>query len=287
MRPPFAYYGGKSRLAPWIASLMPAHRVYVEPFAGSAAVLFAKPPATHEIINDADGDVVNFLRCLRDRPGDLEAACRLTPYARDEYAAADLSEPTLDELERARRWWVRSSQSFGKMAKVGTGWSTSIERGSNNARSVWNRIGVFAAAAGRLGTVVIENQDALEVIARYASADGVIYCDPPYLGATRSSIAGGRRPGGDYVVEFHTEAQHRQLAEVLHATPATVLLSGYPSALYDEDLYADWWRIARRVLRRSSNGRTSANVHVTEVVWSNRYLDEGRLDLDAQLEVAP
>lgn len=255
------YFGGKSRMAPWIVSLMPAHRVYVEPFCGSAAVLFAKPRSTHEIINDADGGVVNFMRCLREHPVELERLCRLTPYARDEYvASADVDEPADDPLERARRWWVMSSQSFGQMAKVGTGWSTSIERGSNNARSIWNRLGLFAPAGGRLGPVTIENRHAFEVIERYSAADGVLYCDPPYVGSTRSSIASGRRPGGDYAVEFHTEHEHRQLAEVLRASPATVLLSGYPSALY-EDLYDGWSRLQRTVLRRSSNGRSSRERH--------------------------
>lgn len=37
MRPPFAYYGGKVKLASRIVALMPAHRVYCEPFAGSLA----------------------------------------------------------------------------------------------------------------------------------------------------------------------------------------------------------------------------------------------------------
>lgn len=34
MKPPIAYYGGKSRLASWIVSMLPAHRVYVEPPVG-------------------------------------------------------------------------------------------------------------------------------------------------------------------------------------------------------------------------------------------------------------
>ena len=273
MKPPVAYYGGKTRLAPWIVSLMPPHRVYVEPFAGSAAVLFAKPPSTHEIINDAYGDLVCFLRVLRDRPDDLEVACRLTPYARDEYAAADLSDLSIDELERARRWWVRSSQSFGQTGGTNTGWSTSIRRGSNNARSAWNRIGRFAVAAERLSCVTIENRDVLEVVEAYDDVAGVIYLDPPYLDATRTSFSDengySRRPAGDYVHEFSSAGQHRALAELAMACKATVLISGYPSGLY-EDLYAGWSRVERQVLCRVSNGRSGPNHHRTEVIWSNR-----------------
>ena len=102
MRVPTSYFGGKSRLAPWIASLLPAHRTYVEPYFGSGAVLFAKPPSHTEIVNDLDGEIVNFFRMLRDRLDDLERACLLTPYAREEYDACQI-DPTLDGVERARR----------------------------------------------------------------------------------------------------------------------------------------------------------------------------------------
>lgn len=277
MKAPFAYYGGKGRMAPWIAAMLPEHRVYVEPFAGSAAVLFAKAPSTHEIINDLNQHLVTFFRVLRERPEELEVACRLSPYARAEFDAADLGEPGLGELEIARRWWVRVSQSFAKAGSASTGWSTSIKRGSNNARSAWNRLGAFADVAERLGSVTIENRPALEVIERYDAVDGVIYCDPPYLGSTRSAYAGGRRPGGDYVHEMAAEEEHRALADLLASCDATVVVSGYPSPLYDEDLFAGWWRTERRVLRRSSNGRSGQNFHATEVLWANRPLDTGRL----------
>lgn len=264
------YHGGKGRLAPWIVSLMPPHRVYVEPFAGSAAVLLAKTPAIHEILNDIDGNAVTFYRVLRDQPDELERACRLTPYAREEFEAADLSVEGLSDLERARRWWVRTNQSFAHTGSSRTGWSTSIMRGSNNARTVLNRIDRFAAAAQRLGTVTLESMDAIEMIERYSTADGVIYADPPYLVSTRSTMT--KRPAGDYIHEFSSEEDHRRLAAALRTSEATVLLSGYDSPLYNE-LYGDWYRTERRVLRRTSNGRSATQVHCVEVIWANRPID--------------
>jgi DNA adenine methylase len=85
MRTPLTYYGGKQKLARQIVALMPAHRVYLEPFAGGAAVLFAKPRAERETLNDLDGDIVRFWRALRDRPQELAAAVAATPYSRAEW----------------------------------------------------------------------------------------------------------------------------------------------------------------------------------------------------------
>jgi len=274
MRPPFAYYGGKGRLAPWIASLIPPHRVYVEPFAGSAAVLLTKLPATHEILNDVDGNVVTFFRVLRDRPGDLERVCRLTPYARGEFdlCSPDLVTDDVDDLERARRWWARTSMSFASTGTNATGFSTSILRGSNNARSMANRVDRFMAIAERLRHVTIDNRDAVDVLTRNDATDAVAYLDPPYLDATRTSYRDGRRPGGDYAHEMQGEDDHRRLAEAARQYSGTVIVSGYPSQLYDEDLYAGWYRLERQVVRRSSNGRSSTLPIATEVLWSNRDL---------------
>jgi len=43
------------------------------------------------------------------------------------------------------------------------------------------------------------------------------------------------------------ERDHRRLAELLHGVRGMVILSGYPSPLYDE-LYSDWHRVERRVI---------------------------------------
>ncbi|MFG2468691.1 DNA adenine methylase [Streptomyces canus] len=275
MKPPFPYYGAKGRLAPWIVGLMPReHRVYVEPFAGSAAVLFARSrPATHEVLNDLDSNVVTFFRVLRDREQDLVRALSLTPYSREEYRAADLeASPEIDELERARRFFVRTTQSYnacGAAAGKRASWSNGARRGSSQATTVADLVDRLYVVASRLRKVVIENRRAAEIVQLYDGADVVMYCDPPYLASTRSGLKAHKR--GDYAHDTNTEAEHRELAEVLHGARSAVLLSGYPSPLYDE-LYGDWERVEVAVQRPTTNRRGSTGSAGLEVVWSNRPL---------------
>ena len=283
MRPPTSYYGGKGRLGPLIASLLPAHRTYLEPFAGSAAVLFAKAPSPTEILNDLDGQVVNSFTVLRDQPEDLARALALTPYARVEYEqlAAGYDDPGLDELERARRWFVRVNQSISHLAGRGrpSGWAAAYNtNGADHAHKFAALTDRLQACAQRLRRVHLECRPAVEVIAKYAkpAAAAVVYCDPPYLGTVRSPQS--KRFAGDYAVEYASDAEHRALAQVLHATPAAVLVSGYPSPLYAE-LYEGWWRLERTVQRPTSNVSGGRGAAAVEVVWSNR-------PLAAQLELA-
>jgi DNA adenine methylase len=290
--PPTNYYGGKARLAPWIASLLPPCRTYVEAFAGSAAVLFAKPPSPTEILNDLDGAVVNFFTVLRDHPAELTRALRLTPYARAEYQqlAARYDDSGLDDLERARRWFVRVNQSISHLAGRGrpSGWAAAYNtNGADHAHKFAALADRLEACAERLRRVHLEQRPAVEVIAKYAKAgaDAVVYCDPPYLAEVRSAVT--KRRGADYAVEYATEADHRALAEVLHATPATVLLSGYPSGLYAELYEArGWWRAERTVMRPTSNVSGGRGTCAVEVVWSNRPLRE-QLRLDPPSRPGP
>lgn len=265
MKPVFPYFGGKARIAPQIAALFPPHRVYLEPYAGSAAVLFAKTPAPAEILNDRNGNVVTFFRVLRDRPDDLEEVLRLSPYARDEYLSCDLADDGIDDLERARRFFVRSSQSVAGIVEKRTTWSTSAAPGATRARTTVRKLDRFHLAAERLMDCIIDNRDAIDAIRLYGmTPDAVIYPDPPYLGTTRQGAGG-------YDTDAPGEDHHRELAAVLHETPATVVLSGYGSPLYDE-LYEDWQRVEIPVLERAGTTREKGSTKADrlEVLWINR-----------------
>ena len=111
------------------------------------------------------------------------------------------------------------------------------------------------------------------------SADTVVYVDPPYLAATRRSR--DRQRPGDYLCDMGSAEDHERLAAVLLATPAAVVLSGYPSPLY-EQLYADWCRIDVPVRVHASNAVTTARGERTEVLWSNRPVTFGQLPFATQ-----
>ena len=259
VRPPVPYFGGKQTIADWIAGHFPAHGHYVEPFGGGLSVLLAKPPSRMETVNDLDGKLMTWWRVLRDRPAELARVCALTPHARGELEAA--IEEATDELETARRVWVQLTQSRSATLRR-TGWRNYVHPGSSSIGMPGYLDGYmdrFAAAAERLHHVSLECRPALDVIGTYgASPDVLLYVDPPYLGSTRAR---------NYRHEMRTDTEHHELAEALRACRASVVLSGYPSALYEE-LYADWVRIRRTT--RTDNART--NAERTEVLWSNRDL---------------
>lgn len=275
------YFGSKVRAAARIVDLLPEHDGYVEPFCGSLAVLLAKPPRAgrFETVNDLDQDLMTFWRVLRERPDDLERVCALTPHSRAEYAACWPITEDVDDLERARRVWVKLAQGRGGQLRP-TGWRYHEQthgRNSSMPRTLAAYVGRFAAVADRLRTVSLECRPALEVIERYGrDASTLLYVDPPYLMSTRSRTA--------YRHEMHTDDEHRELSKALAGVKGIVVLSGYHSPLYDE-LYDGWHVTELSAFTGQANGGRLGGDRV-EVLWSNRPLgDESLLALVNRDEV--
>lgn len=267
-RPVLRWHGGKWKLAPWIISHFPPHRVYVEPFGGAASVLIRKTRTYAEIYNDLDDEVVGLFRVLRDRGGAarLMEMLRLTPFARTEFREA--YEATEDPVERSRRLIIRAFMGFGSNAHSSqqkghrsTGFRGNSSRSGTTPATDWkNYPDALAALIDRLAAVVIENRDARLVMAQHDGPATLHYVDPPYLPETR---ARGNRYDLAWRMYRHelSRDDHRDLLDFLCEVKGMVVLSGYPDALYD-DLLGGWKRVETNTFADGARARV-------EVLWLN------------------
>lgn len=261
-RPALRYHGGKWKLAPWIISHFPAHRVYVEPFGGAGSVLLRKSRSYAEVYNDLDAEIVNLFAVLRDaeKSARLSELLTLTPYARAEFRLS--YERSEDAVEQARRTVVRSYQGFGSdsASRAQTGFRANSNRSGTTPAHDWvNYPTALAATIERLRGVVVECRDACEVVRAHDGITTLHYADPPYPHSTRTKST--VRTGKGYLHEM-TDDDHRSLAATLHAAMGMVVLSGYACGLYDRELYADWQRIEKATHADGALART-------EVLWLN------------------
>jgi DNA adenine methylase len=268
-RPILRYHGGKWILAKWIIGLMPPHRIYVEPFGGGGSVLMRKPRSYAEVYNDRWDVVVNVFRVLRDeaKAERLKTALELTPFSYTEFmAVGDDSEA--DDVERARQTIFRSFAGFGSAsvnADFSTGFRANSHRSGTSPAHVWAHYPEqIRAFVDRLAGVCIENRDALNLIPQHDSPQTLYFVDPPYVHSTRNM----KRANASYAFEM-SDADHRELAQVLKAARGMVMLCGYNCDLYRE-LYGEWKMVERIALADGARERT-------ECLWMNAAASAGGL----------
>ena len=261
LRPPVKWYGGKRYLARWIIRHFPPHRVYLEAFGGGASILLNKPPTEVETYNDLDHRLTRFFRVLRDRGPAFLRRVRLMPYSQVAFADAARYAKGASDVDKAVCDFIRWRQSF---AGKGQSWGYTVRRSrggmAGDVHGWWTAIDLLPQIIARLKRVQITCQSALAIIPRFDAPDALIYCDPPYVQSTRDPHS-----RAVYRHEF-TDAEHRQLAAVLRRCRSKVVVSGYPSALYDA-LYADWRCVRRRVPSHASGAR--AKRRKIECLWMN------------------
>lgn len=249
-RPALRYYGGKWKIASWVISHFPDHINYVEPCGGAASILIAKEPAALETYNDIDGRVVNFFRVLRSDPAALIEQIRLTPWSRAEF---DFSKETdSNPIEDARRFFVTCWQSF---SKHGGSWRSMYDylvRPRSAAKDI-QEIDHLYLIASRLKSVQFECRDAIEIIQKYDTENGLIYFDPPYIPEVRVNK--------DYYAHEVDTQWHISAADVLKTAKAHVVVSGYRSELYANLFESSGW------IRRDVATVANAGAKRTESIW--------------------
>ena len=268
--PPLKWHGGKHYLAGRIVDLMPPHTHFVEPYAGGLAVLLAKDPnGISEVVNDLDGRLTNFWRVLQDAAmfGDFHRLVEAIPFSEVEWreakenSAVARSLLTKNELIRdAAEFFVLCRQSLaGRMKGFASLSRSRTRRNMNEQASAWiSALDGLPAVHARLRRVVVLCRPAIEVLRTEDSQDSLFYLDPPYLKETRSAP-------DIYGFEM-SRADHSELLTLIKTLCGKVMISGYPSELYDATL-AEWTRHTFDLPNNAAAGKSKDRE--TEVIWCN------------------
>lgn len=261
---PLKWHGGKHYLAPRIVELMPPCVHYVEPYAGGLAVLLERDPeGVSEVVNDLNGDLMNFWTVLQSTHlfDEFRRVIEATPFSEAtwERARKSLKELT-SQVARAVAFFVFCRQSLaGRMKSFATLSRRRTRRGMNEQASAWwTAIEGLPEVHSRLKRVVLLNRPALAVIREQDGPDTLHYVDPPYLSETRTAPE-------VYDLEM-TAADHFDLLQVLKECKVKVILSGYPSDLYTEEL-SHWRRVDVELPNNAAGGKEKRRM--TECLWLN------------------
>jgi DNA adenine methylase len=245
----YRQYGGKASIAKWIVSHFPEHRSYLEPLAGSAAVLLAKPRSFIEIINDLDDRIMTMWRSIQSQPEQLAALLWATPYA-----AANWRDQPVGDIDQAVLLMAQGAQFYCGNGNSST-WSLDKCPAPHKPKpEVWaDWFRRILPAANRLRGVQLLHEDALVAIERvYRDPACLLYLDPPYLGHEN---------------EYRYRIDYPAMIELLNAAKAKVVVSEYPTAA---EFYRGWNRIDRVTASRAGTGRHNYRGKTkTEVLFTN------------------
>jgi len=195
MRSPIPWMGSKRRLAADIISRIPPHVCYVEPFAGSASVLFARDePSKAEVLNDIDGELVNFFRVVKHHMVEFCTQFRYAVVSRKVFEWQKATPPeVLTDIQRAARFYYLQRLTFGgKVSGRTFGYSLSGPPHLNLVRIEETISEVHA----RLSAVVLENGTWDQCVERYDKAETFFFFDPPYY--QTAGYGGDRWDRDDY-----------------------------------------------------------------------------------------
>lgn len=220
---PIPRIGGKRLLRNKICDMFPnsdQFNRYIEVFGGGGWVLFSKEKqADLEIYNDADGELVNLMRCIKYHCSELQR--EIDGFYNSREIFQDVSQQLncrgFTDIQRAARYFVKMRLSFGADGK-----SFGCSK-----KPLYRSKDYLSVISDRLKNVLIEKKDFEDLITVYDRRNSFFYLDPPYHTTEKY-----------YDVEF-TENDHKRLASKLSQIQGKFLLS-YNDDMFIRELYKDY-----------------------------------------------
>lgn len=259
MRTPITYYGGKQQLAAKIISMMPAHKIYCEPFFGGGAVFFQKPKSYLEVINDKNDKLITFYRQVATNFEQLaekidNSLCSESDY----YLAKDYYNGRVPAGDTDIAWavFIITNGSFSGSMHGGWKWCNG-SAGSHTGVFMRNKRREFnSALRNRLQDVRISCRDALDVIKQRDTSDTFFYLDPPYPGCTQGHYRG------------YTHEELFQLLALLQEIKGKFILSNFWCQTLRYFVTVNKWHVEKIDMPLKVANLTEAK-HKTEILISN------------------
>ena len=258
-----SYYGGKVFIRKWIISHFPRNYErlhYIEPFAGSLAVLFAKKKSELESINDIDNLLINLWEVMRDKDMSNQLFEMSKHTLHSEKLNKDFSDTIKkslgkeikdkDKVKLAYYYFYCNRLSFQKMTyNRGIGYNVNPDANRKNLSFQFNsQIFNMKNVHCRIKNVQIFCRDALGLIKTLDSEKALFYLDPPYPEANQDA----------YVKSFE-EKDFNKLLSILKGIKGKFLLSCYmrPWMKFDKK-----WIIKHKKTKIHARNSRDIKVHI-------------------------
>lgn len=222
---PLRWVGGKFRVRDKIIAKFPAHRCYVELFSGAAWVFFGKAAemSKAEVLNDMDGELINFWRVVKHRPAEFTEAASWLLASRELFDEWKQFPGVAGEITRAVRFYSVIRLAYGAR-----------RMGSNFGMRREQRPAIFwpqekeevKKVIGRLRLAWVERLPWDKCIKNYDRPTTFFYADPPY-----------RAEGAKAYRHFFTDEDHARLADVLRGGVKGKWLLSYNDDPFIRQLY--------------------------------------------------
>jgi len=233
IKTPISYYGGKQTMLKHILPLIPNHVAYTEAFAGGAALYWAKEPAAVEVLNDVNGNLINFYKVLQRRFPELRERVVETLHSREtfDYASIVYEFPNFfDDVTRAWALWVKSKMGFASKLDGSFGYDKlkgSVAKKISGAKELFTD-----DLSKRIEHTQIECTNALRIIKSRDTSDTFHFVDPPYINSNC----------GHYTDTFNL-ADFEDLLQLLTEIKGKFMLTMFPHAVLSEYILNNGWRV--------------------------------------------
>jgi DNA adenine methylase len=242
---PLPWFGEKEHLTKEVLDLLPTnHKKYIEPFFSNDSVFFTKSSCDFEVINDLNGEVVNFYKVVQKDYHKLGEEIRNFPFSRRSFQDARIikNNPHLfNELQRASATYILANQSLGLSI-------SNPSKHENFAKSYFKKTDELFSGIEiqkRLTGTIIEQINPLEMFLNYDNHDVVFYVHPPYINSK-----------GNNANEFNWSS-YMKLLSILSGLEGKFILSSYRTDQLEKAILKNRWN--SKIVKRPPHSKNPEN----------------------------